>query len=133
MQALQDAGAQIAAYDPEGMPQAKTMMENVEFGTDPYDIAKDADALVIVTEWNAFRAMDFKRLKQVMKTPLLVDLRNIYRKEEVRSEGFAYVGVGRPTEDYLSPVRLNLTAADNSLSIGCQGSACAGHFHANHA
>ena len=54
--------------------------------------------------------MDFKRLKQVMKTPLLVDLRNIYRKEEVRGHGFGYVGVGRPTEDYLSPVRLNVTA-----------------------
>lgn len=110
IQALQDAGAEISAYDPEGMANARTMLENVSFGTDPYDTAQDADALVIVTEWNAFRAMDFKRLKQVMKTPLLVDLRNIYRKEEVRGHGFGYVGVGRPTEDYLSPVRLNVTA-----------------------
>jgi UDPglucose 6-dehydrogenase len=110
IQALQDAGAEISAYDPEGMANARTMLENVDFGTDPYDTAQDADALVIVTEWNAFRAMDFKRLKQVMKTPLLVDLRNIYRKEEVRGHGFGYVGVGRPTEDYLSPVRLNVTA-----------------------
>jgi len=110
IQALQDAGAEISAYDPEGMENARTMLENVSFGTDPYDTAQDADALVIVTEWNAFRAMDFKRLKQVMKTPLLVDLRNIYRKEEVRGHGFGYVGVGRPTEDYLSPVRLNVTA-----------------------
>ena len=114
IQALQDAGARVAAYDPEGMAHAKNMLENVEFGSDPYDVAKGADALVIVTEWNAFRAMDFKRLKELMKTPLLVDLRNIYRKEEVRGEGFAYVGVGRPTEDYLSPVRVNLTAVDSA-------------------
>ena len=103
-------GAEISAYDPEGMPQAKSMLENVTFATDPYDAAKDADALVIVTEWNAFRAMDFKRLRQVMKTPLLVDLRNIYRKDEVSGHGFGYVGVGRPTEDYLSPVRLSVKA-----------------------
>jgi len=110
IQALQDAGAEISAYDPEGMTQAKSMLENVTFATDPYDAAKDADALVIVTEWNAFRAMDFKRLRQVMKTPLLVDLRNIYRKDEVKGHGFGYVGVGRPTEDYLSPVRLSVKA-----------------------
>ena len=110
IQALQDAGAEVSAYDPEGMPQAKSMLENVTFATDPYDAAKDAEALVIVTEWNAFRAMDFKRLRQVMKTPLLVDLRNIYRKDEVKGHGFGYVGVGRPTEDYLSPVRLSVKA-----------------------
>ncbi len=86
------------------------MVEDVTFAIDPYDAAKDADALVIVTEWNAFRAMDFKRLRQVMKTPLLVDLRNIYRKDEVKGHGFGYVGVGRPTEDYLSPVRLSVKA-----------------------
>ena len=110
IQALQDAGAEVSAYDPEGMPQAKSMLENVTFAADPYDAAKDAEALVIVTEWNAFRAMDFKRLRQVMKTPLLIDLRNIYRKDEVRGHGFGYVGVGRPTEDYLSPVRLSVKA-----------------------
>ncbi len=110
IQALQDGGAMISAYDPEGIPNARAMVDSVEFGSDPYETARDAEALVIVTEWNAFRAMDFKRLKQVMKTPLLVDLRNIYRKDEVRSHGFGYIGVGRPTEDYLSPVRLNVTA-----------------------
>ncbi|MBU0581812.1 MAG: UDP-glucose/GDP-mannose dehydrogenase family protein [Alphaproteobacteria bacterium] len=111
IQALQDAGATIAAYDPEGMENARTMLQGVEFGIDAYDVARDADALVIVTEWNAFRAMDFRRLKQVMRTPLLVDLRNIYRKEEVRGEGFAYVGVGRPAEDYLSPLHIGLKTA----------------------
>ena len=111
IQALQDAGATIAAYDPEGMANARSMLEGVAFGTDAYDVARDADALVIVTEWNAFRAMDFRRLKQVMRVPLLIDLRNIYRKEEVREEGFAYVGVGRPTEDYLSPLHISLKSS----------------------
>jgi len=111
IQALQDSGARIAAYDPEGMEQARHVTEGVTFGTDAYDVAQGADALVIVTEWNAFRAMDFRRLGQVMKTPLLVDLRNIYRKEEVRQHGFAYVSVGRPAEDFPSPVRLGLKAA----------------------
>jgi len=111
IQALQDAGARIAAYDPEGMEQAKLVTEGVEFGADAYGVAEGADALVIVTEWNAFRAMDFRRLKTLMRTPLLVDLRNIYRKDEVRQHGFAYVSVGRPAEDYLSPVRVGLKTA----------------------
>ena len=111
IQALQDVGAKVSAFDPEGMEQARLITEGVTFGTDAYDIAAGADALVIVTEWNAFRAMDFRRLKEVMKTPLLVDLRNIYRKEEVRQHGFAYVSVGRPAEDYLSPVRVGLKVA----------------------
>ena len=106
IQALQDAGARISAYDPEGMKHAAQMLTGVDFAKDPYDAAEGADALVIVTEWNAFRAMDFGRLKELMKTPLLVDLRNIYRKEEVRHHGFGFVSVGRPAEDYLSPVRI---------------------------
>jgi UDPglucose 6-dehydrogenase len=95
VQALQDAGASVAAYDPEGMASARTMMENVTFGTGPYDIAAGADALVIVTEWDAFRALDFRRLKAVMRTPVLVDLRNVYRRAEVEKHGFAYADVGR--------------------------------------
>jgi UDPglucose 6-dehydrogenase len=106
IQALQDAGAVISAYDPEGMKHAAQMLTDVDFAADPYGAAEGADALVIVTEWNAFRAMDFGRLKELMKTPLLVDLRNIYRKEEVRHHGFGFVSVGRPAEDYLSPVRI---------------------------
>ncbi len=98
IQALQDAGAKVAAYDPEGIEQARQVTEGVSFGRDAYDVAEGAEALVIVTEWNAFRAMDFRRLKEVMATPLLVDLRNIYRKEEMRQHGFAYVSVGRPAK-----------------------------------
>jgi UDPglucose 6-dehydrogenase len=95
IQALQDAGAEVAAFDPEGMPSARAMLEGVDFGAGPYDVAEGADALVIVTEWDAFRALDFKRLKAVMRTPVLVDLRNVYRRTEVERQGFAYVDIGR--------------------------------------
>jgi UDPglucose 6-dehydrogenase len=93
--ALQDMGAKVRAYDPEGMEQAKTMVGNVAFCQDAYDCAKGASALVIVTEWEQFRALDFDRLKGVMERPVLVDLRNIYRPEEVARHGFAYESVGR--------------------------------------
>ncbi|HUG62160.1 MAG TPA: UDP-glucose/GDP-mannose dehydrogenase family protein [Methylomirabilota bacterium] len=95
IQVLQDAGAEIAAYDPEGMASARTMTENVAFGDSAYDIADGAEAMVIVTEWDAFRALDFKRLAAIMKTPVLVDLRNVYHREEVEKYGFRYTGIGR--------------------------------------
>lgn len=93
---LQDAGAHVVGYDPEGMENAKKLMEGLDFAKDPYEAATDADVLVIVTEWNEFRALDFRRLKAVMKEPVLVDLRNIYRPDEVAKHGFAYASVGRP-------------------------------------
>ena len=93
--ALQDMGAKVRAYDPTGMEQAKPLMSNVAFCKDAYDCADGASALVIVTEWEQFRALDFARLKQVMERPVLVDLRNIYRPEEMTRHGFAYEGVGR--------------------------------------
>ncbi|MDD7909033.1 MULTISPECIES: UDP-glucose dehydrogenase family protein [Pseudovibrio] len=99
VQALQDKGALIHAYDPEGMESAAQLMDNVVFGKDAYEIAQDADALVIVTEWNAFRALDFARLKETMKAPVLVDLRNIYRREELEKHGFTYTCVGRPDQE----------------------------------
>ncbi len=91
--ALIDMGAMVRAYDPIGMEQARQVLTGIEFCDGPYDCAKDADALVIVTEWEQFRALDFTRLKGVMKQAILVDLRNVYRPEEL--EGFAYHGVGR--------------------------------------
>jgi UDPglucose 6-dehydrogenase len=94
--ALQDMGAKVRAYDPAGMEQAKAVVGNVAFCKDAYDCAEGASALVIVTEWEQFRALDFGRLKGVMARPLLVDLRNIYRPEEAARHGFAYEGVGRP-------------------------------------
>ena len=97
IQALQDGGAQIRAYDPEGMEAAQGLLCNVEFGTDPYQIANGADALVIVTEWAAFRALDLRRIKTLLRTPVVVDLRNIYTAAEVHGAGLRYAGIGRPT------------------------------------
>jgi UDPglucose 6-dehydrogenase len=94
-QALTDAGVTVAAYDPEGMELAKPLMPLVEMCASPYEAMRDADAVAIVTEWDAFRALDFQRLKQLAKAPVLVDLRNIYRSEDVRAAGITYSSVGR--------------------------------------
>jgi UDPglucose 6-dehydrogenase len=99
IQGLQDGGAKIRAFDPEGMEAAKACISDVTYGTDPYDTAEGADALVLVTEWDAFRALDFPRLRTLMKEPLLVDLRNVYRRDLIARHGFRYVSVGRPRED----------------------------------
>jgi UDPglucose 6-dehydrogenase len=99
IQTLQDAGATIAAYDPEGMDSARDLLPGVDFGQGPYEVADKADALVIVTEWNAFRSLDFHQLKSRMRTPVLVDLRNIYRRREVEAQGFVYDCIGRPAEN----------------------------------
>ncbi|MER9676196.1 UDP-glucose/GDP-mannose dehydrogenase family protein [Mesorhizobium sp. M0208] len=95
IQALQDAGASIKAYDPVGMEQARKMIDGIEFGESAYAVADGAHAIVIVTEWNAFRSLDLKRLGAVMATPVMVDLRNVYRGEDVVKEGIAYSSVGR--------------------------------------
>jgi len=96
--ALQDMGAKVRAYDPVGMEQAKSVMGNVTFCDDAYSCAKGAAALVIVTEWEQFRALDFDRLKTVMAHAVLVDLRNVYRPDEMSRRGFVYEGVGRPRD-----------------------------------
>ena len=97
IQALVDAGAKIKAYDPEGMKAAAQMVSGIDFAKSAYDAATGADALVIVTEWSAFRSLDFAHLKTVMAAPILVDLRNIYRRAEIESHGFVYASVGRGT------------------------------------
>nr|WP_250807018.1 UDP-glucose/GDP-mannose dehydrogenase family protein [Neorhizobium tomejilense] len=94
IQTLQDAGAIVSGYDPEGMANARQMMD-IEFASGPYQAAEGADVAVLVTEWNEFRALDLERLKSVMKSPILVDLRNVYRAREVEAHGFAYSGVGK--------------------------------------
>jgi UDPglucose 6-dehydrogenase len=94
-QALIDAGVTVAAYDPEGMEQARPLMPSVEMCESPYHAIRDADAVAIVTEWDAFRALDFGRIKELAKASVLVDLRNIYRPEDVRAAGFAYSSIGR--------------------------------------
>ncbi|ACB80002.1 nucleotide sugar dehydrogenase [Methylorubrum populi BJ001] len=91
---LQDAGARIVAYDPEGMEQARPLLQGVDYAEDAYACAEGADALVIVTEWNAFRALDLARLKATMAAPVLVDLRNVYASADAEQHGFAYAGIG---------------------------------------
>lgn len=95
IQTLQDAGAKVTAYDPEGMANAKPLIDGIDYAQGPYEAAQDAEALVIVTEWNQFRALDMARLKNIMKSPILVDLRNIYRADEVMAHGFSYSSIGR--------------------------------------
>jgi UDPglucose 6-dehydrogenase len=97
IQALEDAGAKVRAYDPEGMEQARPMLPNVEFVPDSYAAAADADALVIVTEWDEFRALNLERVASVMRHPVLVDLRNIYRPAEAQRAGLDYHGIGLGT------------------------------------
>ncbi|MDE8650283.1 UDP-glucose dehydrogenase family protein [Novosphingobium album (ex Liu et al. 2023)] len=94
-QTLEDAGVSVAAFDPEGMEQARPLLPRVEMKSDPYAAIAGADAVVIVTEWDAFRALDLGRVKALANAPVLVDLRNIYKPEDVRAEGFSYTSVGR--------------------------------------
>jgi UDPglucose 6-dehydrogenase len=95
VQTLQDAGAQIRAYDPVGREQAQQVLQNVDYADTPYAAIEGADAVVIVTEWDAFRALDLKRVKTLLKSPVFVDLRNIYPAEEVARAGLEYTSVGR--------------------------------------
>jgi UDPglucose 6-dehydrogenase len=94
--ALRDMGAKVRAYDPAGMEQAKLVLEDVVYCDGPYACAEGADALVIVTEWEQFRALDLDRLKEVMASPVLIDLRNIYLPDEMAKRGFVYDSIGRP-------------------------------------
>jgi UDPglucose 6-dehydrogenase len=101
--ALQDMGAKVRVYDPIGMDQAKQVLENVKYSQGPYDCVEDADAVVIVTEWEQFRALDLERIRDLMACPVMVDLRNVYRPEEMKRHGFAYCCVGRaPTHPPVS-------------------------------
>jgi UDPglucose 6-dehydrogenase len=95
VQALQDAGAAVHAYDPEGMEQAKLVLSGVTYCTGAYQAMEGADALVIVTEWDVFRALDLDRARALLKAPVLVDLRNIYPRDAVEKAGFSYTAVGR--------------------------------------
>ena len=92
--ALEDAGAKLRVYDPEAMQQAEGQLPQATFCRDAYDCATGAEALVIVTEWDMFRALDFRRLGEIMAARTLVDLRNVYSAADVRRRGFAYFGVG---------------------------------------
>jgi UDPglucose 6-dehydrogenase len=95
IQTLQDAGASVRAYDPEGMAQAALVLDDVTYCDSPYEAIEGADGLAILTEWDAFRALDLKRVRSMLSQPVLVDLRNIYPRAEVEAAGLKYVGVGR--------------------------------------
>ncbi len=107
--ALQDMGADVRVYDPVGMDQAKQVLADVTYCRSPYDCVEDADAAVIVTEWEQFRALDFERVKGLMACPVIVDLRNIYHPEDLTRQGFAYAGVGRPPN--FQPVTVSFPSA----------------------
>ena len=94
--ALQAAGARVKAYDPESMHEAGKMLTEVDFCDGPYHAVDGADAMVLITEWDQFRAMDFDRVKKLLKTPTVVDLRNVYQPSDMKRRGFNYVSVGRP-------------------------------------
>jgi UDPglucose 6-dehydrogenase len=96
--ALQDMGARVRAFDPAGMNQAQAVLKNITYCTDAYDCAEAADALVIATEWEQFRALDLDRLRDLMACPVVIDLRNIYEPDDMNRRGFAYACVGRSSK-----------------------------------
>jgi UDPglucose 6-dehydrogenase len=100
--ALRKAGATVRAFDPEGMSEAKKLLEGVAFCNGAYDAMDGADALVILTEWNEFRALDLKRVKALLRTPTVIDLRNIYKPADMAEAGFYYFSIGRRS---VEPVR----------------------------
>jgi UDPglucose 6-dehydrogenase len=113
--ALQDMGARVRAYDPVGMEQAKQILADVTYCQDPYDCVEEADAVVIITEWEQFRALDLERVRDLMACPVMVDLRNVYRPEDVKKYGFAYTSVGRlPTQQ---PVNLAVAPFSIGASV----------------
>jgi UDPglucose 6-dehydrogenase len=94
--ALQDMGAVVRAFDPAGMEQAKMALPDVIYCDGPYSCVDGADGLVIVTEWEQFRALDLDQIKQHMACPVLIDLRNVYSRDDIEKHGFFYMGVGKP-------------------------------------
>jgi UDPglucose 6-dehydrogenase len=95
IQALQDAGATVRAYDPEGREQAAKVLSDVVFCDGAYQTMDGADALVILTEWDAFRALDLPRVAGLLNAPVLIDLRNVYARNTVEAAGLRYTAVGR--------------------------------------
>jgi UDPglucose 6-dehydrogenase len=95
IQGLLSMGAKVKAYDPAAMEDSKAVLPELEYGKDAYDVASGADALVLVTEWNQFRRLDLPQIKSLLKSPIFIDLRNVYEPEQMRRLGFNYSGVGR--------------------------------------
>lgn len=99
---LMEKGLKVRAHDPAGMEEAKKLLPEATYCTDPYVACQDADAVCIMTEWNPYRALDLKRLKKILKQPLFIDLRNIYQPAAMKEAGFYYVSVGRKTANGIS-------------------------------
>ncbi len=93
--ALINKGASIVAFDPAGMEASKQILNDVDYVQDMYEVAKDADALILITEWNEFRNLDWDRVKALLRSPTVIDLRNIYDPDRMRARGFDYHCVGR--------------------------------------
>jgi UDPglucose 6-dehydrogenase len=88
-------GARVKAYDPAAMEEARAILPEIELGKDAYDVARGCDALVLATEWNQFRRLDLQQIKHLLKTPIFIDLRNVYDPDQMKRLGFNYCGVGR--------------------------------------
>jgi UDPglucose 6-dehydrogenase len=111
---LEDAGARVKAYDPVAMERAEELLPSVTYCATAYDAAKGADALLIVTEWNEFKQLDWERLHRFMRQPIVVDGRNLYEQHEMAARGFTYWGVGRgvpPTLLETAPVETSQVVA----------------------
>ena len=115
--ALQAAGGRIVAFDPQGMVEAARLMKDVIFVENAYEAASEADVLVVITEWHEFRGLDPRRIKEVMRQPRIVDLRNIFDGDELRSLGFSYDGVGRPVRGRTLAANAAV-AADSNRRVG---------------
>jgi len=115
--ALQDMGAKVRVYDPVGMEQARQVLVDVTYCRGPYDCVEEADAVVIVTEWEQFRALDMERLRDLMACPVMVDLRNIYRAEDMKKYRFAYTCVGRAATHQPVSVYTRLDEAESLIPI----------------
>ena len=96
---LREAGATVRAFDPEGMTEAKKLMPDLEYCGDAYAAMEGADALILITEWNEFRGLDLDRVKTLLRRPVVIDLRNIYKPDEMITAGLAYHSIGRPASE----------------------------------
>ena len=92
---LQNDGAKVAAFDPKAMETAAAVLKNVDYKKDAYAVAEGVDLLIILTEWNEFKELDLVKLKKLMKTPNIIDGRNLYAPEQMKEAGFNYMGIGR--------------------------------------
>jgi UDPglucose 6-dehydrogenase len=95
IRALQKEGATIKAYDPVATERAKLVMPDIEYCSDPYEVARDVDAIILVTEWDEFKKLDLPRLREAMRQPVFVDGRNVFERDKMAELGFIYAGIGR--------------------------------------